>query len=50
MTKAAAEAAWPEGKDGVAGWLEAKARKPEGVGASDWLEYEQRKHEKLLAA
>jgi MerR family transcriptional regulator, copper efflux regulator len=37
-------------EDAVARWLEAKAHKPEGVGSSDWLDYEQRKHQKLLAA
>jgi DNA-binding transcriptional MerR regulator len=34
----------------VAEWLETSPEKPEDVQASDWLEYEQRRHEKLLAA
>ncbi|HYZ30194.1 MAG TPA: MerR family transcriptional regulator [Thermoleophilaceae bacterium] len=34
----------------VARWLEEKPLKPEDIRASDWLEYEQRKHQKLLAA
>src|SRR4051794_28083267 len=37
-------------EDAVARWLETKAEKPEDVGASDWLDYEQQKHQKLLAA
>ena len=37
-------------EDAVAHWLEAKAEKPAGVQASDWLDYEQQKHQKLLAA
>jgi DNA-binding transcriptional MerR regulator len=34
----------------VARWLEDEPHKPEGITASDWLDYEQKKHEKLLAA
>ncbi len=34
----------------VARWLEEKAHRPADVQASDWLEYEQHKHQKLLAA
>ena len=34
----------------VARWLEEKASKPADVQASDWLEYEQQKHQRLLAA
>ena len=30
-------------------WLEARPRRPEGVPASDWLRFEQEKHERLLA-
>ena len=37
-------------EDEVAGWLASEAQRPEDVQASDWLDYEQRKHEKLLAA
>src|SRR5690349_16623837 len=37
-------------EDAVAGWLEAKAEKPAGVQSSDWLDYEQQKHQRLLAA
>ena len=37
-------------EDAVARWLEEKAHRPEDVGSSDWLDYEQRKHQKLLAA
>jgi len=31
-------------------WLEAQAERPEDVPPSDWLPWEQAKHEKLLAA
>lgn len=34
----------------VARWLEDEPRKPEDVDTSDWLAYEQTKHQKLLAA
>ena len=37
-------------EDAVARWLEEKAEKPEDVRSSDWLDYEQRKHQALLAA
>jgi MerR family copper efflux transcriptional regulator len=37
-------------EDAVARWLAEKAHKPEGVGSSAWLDYEQQKHQKLLAA
>ncbi len=37
-------------RDAVQTWLEAEARRPEDVGAEDWLRFEQEKHEKLLAA
>jgi MerR family copper efflux transcriptional regulator len=36
--------------DAVARWLEEKAHKPADVRASDWLDYEQQKHQRLLAA
>ena len=32
------------------GWLEAEAERPDEVPASDWLRFEQEKHERLLAA
>jgi MerR family transcriptional regulator, copper efflux regulator len=35
-------------RDSVLVWLEAEARRPEDVGAEDWLRFEQEKHEKLL--
>jgi MerR family transcriptional regulator, copper efflux regulator len=31
-------------------WLEAEAQRPDDVPASDWLRWEQDKHERLLAA
>lgn len=34
----------------VGRWLEEKAERPEDVHASDWLDYEQQKHQRLLAA
>jgi DNA-binding transcriptional MerR regulator len=34
----------------VTRWLETKAHKPEDVNPSDWLDYEQQKHQRLLAA
>jgi MerR family transcriptional regulator, copper efflux regulator len=34
----------------VEAWFEAQARRPEHVPASDWLRWEQDKHERLLAA
>jgi MerR family transcriptional regulator, copper efflux regulator len=36
-------------REAVQAWLEAEARRPEEVGAEDWLRFEQEKHEKLLA-
>jgi DNA-binding transcriptional MerR regulator len=36
-------------EDAVARWLTEKAEKPEGVQTSDWLDYEQQKHQRLLA-
>ena len=32
------------------GWLEAEAERPDEVPASDWLRFEQEKHQRLLAA
>src|SRR3954462_14645908 len=34
----------------VARWLTEKAKKPEDAPTSDWLDYEQQKHQRLLAA
>jgi MerR family transcriptional regulator, copper efflux regulator len=36
-------------EDAVARWLAEKAEKPADVRASDWLDYEQQKHQRLLA-
>src|SRR3954453_10592424 len=36
--------------DAVARWLAKKAHKPADVRASDWLDYEQQKHQRLLTA
>jgi MerR family transcriptional regulator, copper efflux regulator len=36
--------------DAVARWLAEKAHKPADVRASDWLDYEQQKHQRLLTA
>lgn len=40
----------PRLANAVDGWLEAEARKPDEVPASDWLRFEQDKHQRLLAA
>ena len=40
----------PELSEAVQSWLEAQPRRPEHVGAEDWLRFEQEKHERLLAA
>ena len=37
-------------RDAVEAWFEAEAERPDEVPASDWLLWEQDKHEKLLAA
>ena len=37
-------------EDAVARWLEAEPEKPTEIETSDWLAYEQNKHQKLLAA
>ncbi len=47
---AARMAELPELRDSVRAWLEAEARRPDEVGAEDWLRFEQEKHQKLLAA
>jgi DNA-binding transcriptional MerR regulator len=39
-----------ETRDAVEAWFEAEAERPEHVTADDWLQWEQTKHEKLLAA
>jgi MerR family copper efflux transcriptional regulator len=36
-------------QDAVEAWLEASPSKPEDVPASDWLRWEQEKHQRLLA-
>jgi MerR family transcriptional regulator, copper efflux regulator len=40
----------PSLADAVAGWLEARPRRPESVSTSDWLGFEQDKCRRLLAA
>ena len=35
-------------RDAVEAWLQATARRPEDVEPSDWLQFEQHKHERLL--
>jgi MerR family copper efflux transcriptional regulator len=37
-------------RDAVEGWLSEEAARPAEVPASDWLSWEQAKHERLLAA
>lgn len=37
-------------EDAVARWLATKPEKPVDVQTSDWLDYEQQKHQRLLAA
>ena len=42
---------WPRAltsEESVQTWLEAEARRPDDVGAEDWLRFEQEKHQKLL--
>jgi DNA-binding transcriptional MerR regulator len=39
----------PEVGDAVTAWLEASPHRPDHVPASDWLRFEQEKHERLLA-
>ena len=36
-------------REAVQTWLEAQPKRPEDVGAEDWLRFEQDKHQKLLA-
>jgi len=40
----------PELRGALAGWIEAPARRPEGVPSAGWLAWEQQKHQRLLAA
>ena len=40
----------PDLRGAVDAWFEAEARRPDHVPASDWLRWEQDKHERLLAA
>jgi DNA-binding transcriptional MerR regulator len=37
-------------RESVQGWLQAQPRRPEHVSAEDWLQFEQQKHQRLLAA
>jgi len=39
----------PELEAAVAAWLEARPSRPENVPASEWLRFEQEKHQRLLA-
>ena len=39
----------PELSAAVERWFEERATRPEGVDSSDWLRWEQEKHERLLA-
>ena len=39
----------PELRDAVQQWLESTPSRPADVAADDWLRFEQRKHERLLA-
>ena len=39
----------PDLTDAVEAWLEASPSKPDDVPASDWLRWEQEKHQRLLA-
>jgi len=38
----------PDLRESVQTWLDAEARRPDDVGAEDWLRFEQEKHQKLL--
>jgi DNA-binding transcriptional MerR regulator len=40
----------PALREAVTGWLTAQASRPTDVSDSDWLKFEQEKHERLLAA
>jgi MerR family copper efflux transcriptional regulator len=39
----------PELRTALDTWFEEQVRQPEGVASSDWLSWEQEKHERLLA-
>ncbi len=39
----------PELREAVQTWLEAQPRRPEHVDPADWLQFEQDKHQRLLA-
>ncbi len=39
----------PDVQEAVEGWLAAEPRRPAGVPASQWLSFEQEKHQRLLA-
>ena len=39
----------PELEDAVGAWLAARPSKPDHVPAADWLQWEQEKHQRLLA-
>jgi MerR family copper efflux transcriptional regulator len=36
-------------RDALGGWFDAQAERPQGVAPSDWLSWEQEKHQRLLA-
>jgi MerR family transcriptional regulator, copper efflux regulator len=38
----------PQLREGIEQWLDAEARRPPHVPASDWLRFEQEKHQRLL--
>jgi MerR family transcriptional regulator, copper efflux regulator len=40
----------PQLRKALERWLEEEPRRPQGVAADDWLRWEQRKHERLIAA
>ena len=40
----------PELRDSMERWLDSAPERPQGVASEDWLDFEQRKHEALLAA
>jgi MerR family transcriptional regulator, copper efflux regulator len=40
----------PDLREALERWFEESPRPPEGVPSSDWLRFEQEKHERLLAA
>jgi DNA-binding transcriptional MerR regulator len=36
-------------EEALASWFQAEPKKPQGVAGSDWLRFEQEKHQRLLA-